>query len=83
MSRLLFRLCKGSHKRKAWLFSDTQAGARTSALIYSLAETAKAKGMEPYLWLRKALRALATATTVEHFEALLSWNLKAEQLITA
>jgi len=26
---------------------------------------------------------LPTATNVEHFEALLPWNLKAEQLITA
>jgi len=26
---------------------------------------------------------LPTATTVEHFEALLPWNLNAEQLITA
>jgi transposase len=69
--------------RKAWLFSDTQAGARASALIYSLVETAKANGMEPYLWLRHVLRALPTATTVEHFEALLPWNLKAEHLITA
>ena len=69
--------------RKAWLFSDTQAGARASALIYSLVETTKANGMEPYLWLRNALRALPTATTVEHFETLLPWNLKAEHLITA
>ena len=69
--------------RKAWLFSDTQAGARASALIYSLVETAKANNVEPYLWLRHVLRALPTATTVEHFEALLPWNLKAEQLITA
>ena len=71
------------HKRKAWLFSDTQAGARASALIYSLIETAKANNVEPYLWLRHVLRALPTATTVEHVEALLPWNLKAEQLITA
>ena len=69
--------------RKAWLFSDTQAGARASALLYSLVETAKANGFEPYLWLRHVLRALPAATTVEHFEALLPWNLKAEQLITA
>lgn len=69
--------------RKAWLFSDTQAGARASALIYSLVETAKANRIEPYLWLRHVLRALPAATTVEHFEALLPWNLKAEHLITA
>ncbi len=69
--------------RKAWLFSDTPAGARASALIYSLVETAKANGIEPYLWLRQVLRALPTASTVEHFEALLPWNLNAENLITA
>jgi hypothetical protein len=69
--------------RKAWLFSDTQAGAHASALIYSLVETAKANAVEPYLWLRHVLRALPAATTVEHFEALLPCNLKAEPLITA
>ena len=69
--------------RKAWLFADTPAGARASALIYSLIETAKASNLEPYLWLRHVLRALPTATTAAHFEALLPWNLKAEQLITA
>ncbi len=68
---------------KSVALSDTQAGARASALIYSLVETAKANGMEPYLWLRNALRALPTATTVEHFEALRPGNLKAEHLITA
>ena len=46
------------------------------------AENAKANGVEPYLWLRQVLRALPTTTTVEHFEALLPWNLEAEQLIT-
>ena len=69
--------------RKAWLFADTQAGAHASALIYSLLETAKANGMEPYLWLRTVLRALPAATSVEHFEALLPWNLKPELLPTA
>ena len=33
-------------------------------LIYSLLETAKANGFEPYLGLRNALRALRTTTTV-------------------
>jgi hypothetical protein len=69
--------------RKAWLFSDTPAGARASALIYSLVETAKANRLEPYLWLRNVLRALPTATTAEHFEALMPWNQKPENLATA
>lgn len=68
--------------RKAWLFADTPAGAHASALIYSLVETAKANGLEPYLWLHHVLRRLPTATTVEHFEALLPWNCQAADLIT-
>jgi transposase len=69
--------------RKAWLFADTPAGARASALIYSLVETAKANRLEPYLWLRHVLRHLPTATTVEHFEALLPWNCHLGDLATA
>ncbi len=37
---------------KNWLFSDTPKGATASAQIYSLIETAKANGQEPYAWLR-------------------------------
>jgi transposase len=61
--------------RKAWLFSDTQAGARASALIYSLVETARANRIEPYVWLRHLLRELPAARSVEAVEALLPWNL--------
>jgi transposase len=66
--------------RKAWLFSDTVAGAKASAVIYSLIETAKANGLEPYHWLRQVLRELPAAKTVEAIEALLPWNVKAKQL---
>ena len=34
--------------RKNWLFSDTPKGAMASAQLYSLVETAKANGQEPY-----------------------------------
>ncbi len=37
--------------RKAWLFADTPAGAKASALYYTLIETAKANGLEPYAYL--------------------------------
>ncbi|HBO7940872.1 MULTISPECIES: IS66 family transposase [Pseudomonas] len=60
--------------RKNWLFSDTPKGAQASALIYSLIETAKANGQEPYAWLRQVLERLPQATTVEALEALLPWN---------
>lgn len=61
--------------RKGWLFSDTQAGAHASATIYSLVQTAKANGVEPYSWLRRVLRDLPAAQTPEQIEALLPWNL--------
>ena len=62
-------------RRKAWLFSDTPAGANASAIIYSLLQTAKANGQEPYAWLRSVLHDLPAAKTVEEVEALLPWNL--------
>jgi len=38
--------------RKNWLFSNTPRGARASAAIYSLIESAKANRLEPYAYLR-------------------------------
>jgi transposase len=67
--------------RKAWLFSDTPAGAHASAVIYSLVQTAKANGLEPYTWLRRVLRDLPAANTVEAVEALLPWNLRLADLV--
>jgi len=49
-------------------------------LIYSLIETAKANGQEPYIWLRRTLERLPTAKTVEDYEALLPWNVHAQDL---
>ena len=60
--------------RKNWLFSDTPRGAHASALIYSLIETAKANGQEPYAWLRHVLERLPLATSAEDYEALLPWR---------
>lgn len=60
--------------RKNWLFSDTPKGAAASAQLYSLIETAKANGQEPYAWLRHVLERLPAANSVEDIEALLPWN---------
>jgi transposase len=62
--------------RKNWLFSDTPKGATASAQLYSLVETAKANGQEPYMWLRHVLERLPQARSVEDYEALLPWNCK-------
>ncbi|GEO28142.1 hypothetical protein AAC03nite_39270 [Alicyclobacillus acidoterrestris] len=37
--------------RKAWLFSNTPSGARASAMIYSIVETAKENGLSPLHYL--------------------------------
>jgi hypothetical protein len=38
--------------RKNWLFAASQKGAEASATLYSIIETAKANGLEPYAYLR-------------------------------
>ena len=60
--------------RKAWLFSATQGGARASANRYSLIETAKANGHEPYAYLRKVFERLSNNTDGK-IDDLLPWNL--------
>ena len=64
--------------RRNWLFSDTPNGARGSATCYSLIETAKANGLEPYAYIRYVLEHIAAADTVEKLEMLLPWNAKAQ-----
>jgi transposase len=62
--------------RAAWMFCDTQGGARASANLYSLVLSAQANGMEPLEYLSHLYTQLPAATTVEQFEALLPWNVK-------
>lgn len=70
-----FLLCVYTHKRKNWLFADTPKGARASATLYSLVETAKANGIEPYEYFRVMLARLAYAESVDDVEKLLPWNI--------
>jgi len=58
--------------RKAWLFSNTPAGARASSVIYSLIETAKENGLHPYRYLEFLLESLPGSTTSD-IAALLPW----------
>ena len=49
-SWILYRqeLCSVEHNRKNWEMIDTINGAKTSAIIYSIAETAKANNLKLY-----------------------------------
>jgi transposase len=66
--------------RKNWLFSASVKGVRASANLYSLIETAKANGLEPYAYLRHLFTELPKAETVEVIEALLPGNLSKDQI---
>ena len=66
--------------RKNWLFSDSVAGVKSSANIYSLIETAKANGLEPYAYLREVFTKLPLADSVADIEALLPNQIGAKQI---
>ena len=63
-----------------WLFSDSVKGVNASANLYSLIETAKANGLEPYAYLRYLFTELPKAETLEAIEALLPGNLNKDQI---
>ncbi len=66
--------------RKNWLFSGAPRGADASAIFFSLIETAKANGLEPYAYLRYLFANLPLAKTVEDHQALLPKNLDKDTL---
>jgi len=65
--------------RKAWLFADTPKGAKASANLYSLVETAKANGLEPWRYLNAVFERLPLAKSAEDIEALLPWRIAVEE----
>jgi transposase len=58
--------------RRAWLFSDSVAGARSSAVLYSLVETAKANGLNPHAYLKHVFMELPKPGV--DLDRLLPWN---------
>ena len=63
--------------RKNWLFSDTVKGAKSSAIVYSLIETAKANGVEPYAYLALVLtdmQYMGKPFSNEELESLMPWS---------
>jgi hypothetical protein len=57
--------------RKNWLFADTVRGARSSANLYSLIQTAKANHLEPFAYLRHVAAELPRTQSPEHLASLL------------
>jgi transposase len=62
--------------RKNWLFSSSQSGAKASANLYSIIETAKAYGINPQEYLAHIYKELPLVESIEGYEKLLPWNFK-------
>lgn len=63
--------------KKNWLFSDTPRGAKASAAIYSIVETAKANGLDVFKYFELLLTVLPSMeflTNPDILEELLPWN---------
>ena len=60
--------------RKNWLFSASTQGARSSAMLYSIIETAKANGLVPYDYIAHCLDHLCR--NPDDIEPILPWNVK-------
>lgn len=69
--------------RKNWLFCDTVKGAESSAIVYSMVETARANGMEPFAYLQHVLLQLpylGKNHSHEELESLMPWSPEVQQL---
>ncbi len=62
--------------RKNWLFANTPAGATSSAMLYSIIETAKENGLIPFEYVKYLLERLPNVNTKDHdaIDALLPWS---------
>jgi transposase len=60
--------------RRNWMFADTVSGAKASAHLYSLVQTARANELEPYAYLRRLFAELPSAQSVADIEALLPFR---------
>jgi len=69
--------------RKNWLFNGSPRGADSSCAIYSIIETAKQNGMNPYAYLHYIFSQVPQMTANAEWEELLPQNLDPEEINTA
>jgi transposase len=61
--------------RKNWVMSGSPAGAQSSCELYTLIETAKANGWNPFKYLVRIFRKAPSIKSTEEWGQLLPWNL--------
>lgn len=62
--------------RKNWLFSNTASGAKASAMLYSIIETAKANDLNPVKYVEHLLTEIPKRTEGDLLEDLMPWAVK-------
>ena len=62
--------------RKNFLFSNADNGAESSAMIFSIIQTAIANGLKAREYLKKLITEIPENPREEELEKLLLWNIK-------
>jgi hypothetical protein len=57
---LEFRLCGSPHKRKNWLFTGSENGGETMAVLFSVVPSCQRHGHDPFVYLRDVPERLPT-----------------------
>jgi len=65
--------------RKNWLFSNTAKGAKASAMLYSMIETARANDLIPFDYITHCLEELSKEKA--DITSLLPWNIKPSDIL--
>ena len=64
--------------RKNWLFSGSPEGAESSCFMFSLIETARQNGINPYEYLQHVFSLAPEIRKTGIWESLLPWNIKSD-----
>jgi transposase len=62
--------------RKKWMFSNTASGAKASAILYSIIETAKASGLNPVKYVEHLLTEIPKRNADDVLADLMPWVVK-------
>ena len=66
--------------RNNWIFADTVKGAKASANLYSLVETSKLNGLEPFRYLQHIFKEIPKAQSLAEIELLLPWAVNKDHI---
>ena len=67
--------------RRNWTFAGSDEGGRRAAVVYSLIETCKLNGVEPYAYLKDVLERMVEGYPINRLDELLPWAWRPENHI--